>query len=72
MNSTLRITDPIPSNNSIDMYEHFECEPVVGTNLNNSGGVIRLYISAHDMFIHPSKSFLLIEGRLTKAADGSA
>ena len=72
MNSILRITDPIPRDNSIDKYEYFECEPVVGTNLNNSGGDIRLYISAQDMFIHPSKSFLLIEGRLPKAADGSA
>ena len=44
----------------------------MGTNLNKSGGDIRLYISAQDMFIHPSESFLLIEGRLTKAADGSA
>ena len=72
MNSILGITDPIPSDNSIDKYEYFECELVVGTNLNNSGGVIRLYISAQDMLIHPSESFLLIEGRLTKAADGSA
>ena len=36
-----------------------------------SGGDIRLYISAQDMFTHPSESFLLIEGRLTKAADES-
>ena len=72
MNSVLRITDPIPTDTSIDKYEYFECEPVVGTNLNNFGGVIRLYILAQDMFIHPNKSFLLIEGRLTKAVDGSA
>ena len=38
MNSILRITDPIPSNNSIDKYEYFECEQVVGTNLDNFGG----------------------------------
>ena len=71
MNSILRITDPIPSDNSIDKYEYFECEPVVGTNLNNSGGDIRLYIETQDIFTHPSESFLLIEGRLTKA-DGTA
>ena len=67
MNSILRITDPIPSNNSIDKYEYFECEPVVGTNLNNSGGDIRLYIETQDIFTHPNESFLLIEGCLTKA-----
>ena len=66
MNSILRITDPITSNEDIETYEYFECEPVVGTNLNNSGGAIRLYIESQDIFTHPSESFLLIEGRLTK------
>ena len=70
MSSILRITDPIPSDDSIDKYEHFEYEPVTGTNLNNSGGDIRLYIETQDIFTHPSESFLLIEGRLTKA-DGT-
>ena len=32
MSSILRITDPIPSHDSIDKYEHFEYEPVAGTN----------------------------------------
>ena len=67
MSSILRITDPIPSDNSIDKYEHFEYEPVTGTNLNNDGGDIRLYIETQDIFTHPSESFLLIERRLTKA-----
>ena len=66
MRSILRITDSIPSNDSIDKYEHFEYEPVAGTNLNNSGGDIRLYIETQDIFTRPSESFLLIEGRLTK------
>ena len=70
MNSILRITDPIPNDDSIDKYEHFEYEPVVGTNLNNVGD-IRINIEAQDIFMHPSESFLLIEGRLTKA-DGTA
>ena len=38
----LKITETIPDKNSIDKYEYFECEPVVGTNLNNSEGDIRL------------------------------
>ena len=65
MSSILRITDPIPSDDSIDKYERFEYEPVAGTNLNNSGGDVRLYIETQDIFTHPSESFLLIEGRLT-------
>ena len=67
MSSIFRITDPIPSDNSIDEYEDIEYERVAGTNLNNSGGDIRLYIETQDIFTHPSESFLIIEGRLIKA-----
>ena len=69
MNSILRITDPISSDTSIDKYEDVEYEPVAGTNLNNHGGDIRLYIETQDIFTHPSKTFLIIEGKLTKKAD---
>ena len=71
MSSILRIIDPISSDDSIDKYEYVEYEPIVGTNLNNSGGDIILYIETQDIFTHPSESFLLIEGRLTKI-DGTA
>ena len=71
MSSILKIPDPIPCDDSIDKYEDVEYEPVAGTNLNNSGGDIRLYIETQDIFTPPSKSFLFIEGRLTKA-DGTA
>ena len=67
MNNILRITDPIISDNSIDRYEDIEYEPIVGTNLNNSGGNIRLHIETQDIFTHPSESFLIIEGQLLKA-----
>ena len=71
MNSILRITDPIPSDNSIDRYEDVECEPVAGTNINASGQDIRLYIETQVIFTHPSESFLIIEGRLIKADNNS-
>ena len=71
MNSILRITDPIPSDNSIDRYKDIEYEPVAGTSLNNSGGDIRLYIETQDIFTHPSERFLIIEGRLLKADNNS-
>ena len=35
MSSILRITDPVPSDDSIDEYEHVEYSPIVGANLNN-------------------------------------
>ena len=41
-----------------------------GTDLNN-GGDIRISIASQDVFTHPSESYLIYEGRLTKA-DGTA
>ena len=66
MNGILRITDPILSDNSIEEYEYFAYEPVVGTNLNSSGQDIRLVIETQDIFTHPSESYLIIEGELKK------
>ena len=66
MNSILRITDPILSDDSIDKYEDIEYEPVAGTNLNSSGADIRLVIETQDIFTHPSESYLIIEGELKK------
>ena len=71
MNSILRITDPIPSDNSIDKYEEIEYEPVAGTNLNSSGQDIRLTFETQDIFTHPSESFLIVEGRLVKLNNNS-
>ena len=71
MNSILRITDPIPSDDSIDRYEDIAYEPVVGTNLNSSGQDIRLTIETQDIFTHPSESYLIIEGRLLKVDNNS-
>ena len=67
MNNILRITDPIPSDTSIDKYEDTEYEPVVGTNLNNHGGDIRLYIETQDIFTHPSKRFFNYRRTLNKS-----
>ena len=71
MNSILRITDPIPNDNSIDRYEEIVYEPVAGTNLNASGQGIRLTIETQDIFTHPSESFLIIEGRLLRGDNNS-
>ena len=71
MNSILRITNPIPSDDSIDRYEDIAYEPVAGTNLNSSGQDIRLTIETQDIFTHPSESYLIIEGRLLKVDNNS-
>ena len=65
----LRITDPVITDESICEYEHLEYNPIAGTNLND-GGDITITIELQDVFSHPSESFLLIEGNLTKT-DGN-
>ena len=54
----------------IEEYEYHEYEPITGANLNNPGE-IRITIETQDIFYHPSESYLIFEGRLTKA-DGTA
>ena len=71
MSCIFRITDPIPSDKSIDRYEDIEYEPVAGTSLINFKGDIRLYIETQDISTHPSESFLIIEEHLTKADNNS-
>ena len=51
---------------SIEEYEYHEYDRITGTNLN-SGGEIRISIESQDVFAHPSESYLIFEGRLTKA-----
>ena len=69
MNSILKITERIPDDTTIDEYEYFEYGTIAGTNLNNFDGDIRITIETQDIFTHPSESFLIIEGRLTKDDD---
>ena len=66
MSSILKITDPIPSDDSIDKYEHFEYEPVTGTNLNNSGGDIRIYIETQDLFYTSQRKLFTYRRTLNK------
>jgi len=66
----LRFTDTPLTDEGIEKYEWHEYEPVARTNLN-SAGEIRINIELQDLFSHPAESYLLFEGRLTKA-DGTA
>ena len=56
--------------NGIQRYEYHAYEPVAG-NSPNSSGELRITISQKDLITHPSQSYILFEGRLTKS-DGSA
>ena len=70
MADILKFTDTPIIDESIEEYEYHECDPITGTSLNN-GGAVRISIESQDVFTHPSESYLIFEGRLTKA-DGSA
>ena len=61
----LRINETPMHDESIGYYENDEYEPVTGANLNNPGE-IRINIETKDLFTHPSESYLIVEGRLTK------
>ena len=70
MSDILKFTETPIIDESIEEYEYHEYDPITGTNLNN-GGDIRISIESQDVFVHPSESYLIFEGRLTKA-DGTA
>ena len=69
-NEILNFTEAPIIDESVEKYEFHEYEPVSRTNLNTAGE-IRINIELQDLFTHPAKSYLQIDGRLTKA-DGSA
>ena len=70
MADILKFTETPLSDESFEEYEYHEYDPITGTNLNN-GVDIRISIESHDVFAHPSESYLIFEGLLTKA-DGTA
>ena len=69
MADILKFTDTPFIDESIEEYEYHEYKPITGTSLNN-GGDIRISIESQDVFTYPSESYLIFEGRLTKA-DGT-
>ena len=69
MADILKFTDTPIIDESIEEYEYHEYDPITGTSLNN-GGDIRINIGTPDIFTHPSESYLIFGGRLTKA-DGT-
>ena len=70
MADILKFTETPIIDESIEEYEYHKYQPITGTSLNN-GGDVRICIESQDVFTHPSESYLIFEGRLTKA-DGIA
>ena len=69
MADILQITEDIPVDDSIYDYEYTEYNPIAGAPLNR--GSIVITIESMDIYTHPSESFLIVEGKLVKNADGS-
>ena len=67
----LNITEKPEIEQLIEEYEYHSYEPITGTNLNNPGE-IRINIETHDLFTHPSESYLVFDGMLVKNADDAA
>ena len=68
MADILQITEDIPVDDSIYDYEYNEYNPIAGTDFNR--GSIVLTIEAQDIYTHPAKSFLIIDGHFRKRARG--
>ena len=69
MADILQITEDIPVDDSIYEYEYKEYNPIAGAPLNR--GSIVITIESQDIYTHPAESYLIIEGKLVKNADGS-
>ena len=68
MADILQITEDIPVDDSIYDYEYKEYNPIAGAPLNR--GSIVITIESQDIYTHPVESFLIVEGKLVKNADG--
>ena len=66
MSYILKFTDTPIIDEGIEEYEYHEYDPITGTSLNNGGDII-ISIESQDVFAHPSATYLIFEGRLTRA-----
>ena len=71
MADILQITEDIPVDDSIYEYEYKEYNPIAGKAGDLNRGSIVIVIEAQDIYTHPAESFLIIDGKLVKNADGS-
>ena len=71
MADILQITEDIPVDDSIYDYEYKEYNPIAGKTRDLNRGSIVIVIEAQDIYTHPAESFLIVEGKLVKNADGS-
>jgi len=61
----LNFTEKPIIDESIQEYQYHEYQPLTGTDLNSAGEIV-INIELQDLFSHPSESYLVFKGRLTK------
>src|SRR6218665_2606493 len=66
LNDALNIAEAVPNDESIESYEFREYESQNPAALNNIGE-IQIDIQNQDIFVQPSRIYLLVEGRLASA-----
>jgi len=64
----LNVTEKPEIDQSIEEYEYHSYEPITGTDLNRPGEM-RINTETHDLFTHPSDSYLVFDGKLVKNDD---
>jgi hypothetical protein len=70
-NHPLNILEPIKIDESIESYQYYEYTPQSQENLD-TGTPIQININAHDSYIIPSQSYLVIQGQLVRKDNGNA
>ena len=66
----LKTNENYTVDDSIKSYETYAFQPISGTQLNSAGQII-IRVENQDAFFHPRNSWLQVEGKLVKSADGS-
>ena len=65
------INEPVIVDNSIESYAYIDYNLQTLANINTDGAVLNFDIQAADRYLVPSKSFIVISGRLVDAQNNN-
>ena len=67
IDDSLNILEPIKIDDSIESLQYHDYTPQSQQNLDVSGSTIKIDINASDTYVNPSKSYLVIKGKLIRS-----
>jgi hypothetical protein len=67
IDESLIINEAVKIDNSIEYFQYHEYTPQSQENLDSKGSTIQITINATDEYINPSKSYLVIKGKLVRS-----